>query len=123
MRKIAILSALLFAASLAGAQEPTKDMTAARPAPAADVNAKTHEIPAEFVAYSDATQTLTVTIKGSPENKTLPVDAMAVPAVKNLRAGQKVTLVCRDNEKGEHQAVAGVMVNPAKAPARKDEKQ
>jgi phage baseplate assembly protein gpV len=121
MRKIAILSALLFAASLAGAQQPTKEMTAARPAPAADANAKTHEIPAEFVAYNDATQTLT--IKGAPENKTLPVDAMAVPAVKNLRSGQKVTLVCRDNEKGEHQAVAGVMVNPAKAPARKDEKQ
>jgi hypothetical protein len=120
MKKLAILSALLFAATLAGAQEPTKDLTAARPAPAADANDKTHEVSAEIVAYNDTTKTLT--IKGSPDNQTVPVDAMAVPAVKNLKAGQKVTLVCRDNANGEHVAVAGVKVNP-KSPAKMDEKQ
>ena len=29
-------------------------------------------------------------------------------AVKDLKAGQKVTLLCHDNDKGEHQGVAGV---------------
>jgi len=88
--------------------------------PAQSTMAKTHDFEAEIVAYDAATQTLT--IKGTPDNKTVPVDAAAVAAVKGLKPGQKVTLICRDNETGEHRAVAGVKVSPDKAPAKMDEK-
>jgi hypothetical protein len=43
------------------------------------------------------------------------VDAKAVASVKELKAGDKVTLICRDNEKGELQAVAGVKQAPKKS--------
>jgi hypothetical protein len=112
MKKLAVLLALAFAASLTSAfaaqdkaaEKPaaksTEKSTAAKPA------GKTHEVQAEIVSV-DATAK-TVTIKAEPENKTVPVDEKAITAVKELKPGQKATLICRDNEKGEHQAIAGV---------------
>jgi hypothetical protein len=47
------------------------------------------------------------------------VDAKAVASVKDLKAGQKVTLTCRDNEKGEHEAVTGVKPAKTAAPEKK----
>jgi hypothetical protein len=49
----------------------------------------------------------TVTIKADPANKTLPADEKAIAALKD-KTGKKVTLICRDNEKGEHVSVVGV---------------
>ncbi len=51
----------------------------------------------------------------------MPVDEKALASVKDLKAGQKVTILCRDNAKGEHVAVAGVKAD-AKAPAATTEK-
>jgi len=115
MRKLALLFTLVLAASFAGAQEARQDPMAQK-APAA--TGKTHEVEAEVVAFDAGTQTLT--IKGSPDNKTVPVDASAIAQVRDLKPGQKVTLVCRDNEAGEHQAVAGV--KPAKGPAKMEDR-
>jgi hypothetical protein len=115
MRKLAILLSLVLAASFAGAQDARPDPTAAKAAPAAG---RTHEIEAEVVAFDAGTQTLT--IKGTPDNKTVPVDAAAIPQVRDLKPGQKVTLVCRDNEAGEHQAVSAV--KPAKGPAKMEDR-
>ena len=38
----------------------------------------------------------------------LAVDATAVGSLKDLKAGDKVKLTCRDNDKGEHQAVTKI---------------
>jgi glucose/arabinose dehydrogenase len=123
MKKFALMFALVGIAGIAAAQDtkpvaPAQDTKAV--APAQDAKAakteaiaktessatKTHEVEAEIVSYDAAKKTLT--IKGTPDNKTVPVDAKAVASVKDLKAGEKVTLLCRDNDKGEHQGVAGV---------------
>ena len=36
------------------------------------------------------------------------MDEKAAMAVKALKPGDKTTLICRDTEKGEHQAVTGI---------------
>ncbi len=86
------------------ATKPAQKATAAQAAKPAAA-AKTHEVAAEIVSV-DATAK-TVTVKGDKENKTLPADDKALAALKD-KAGQKVTLICRDNDKGEHVAVADV---------------
>ena len=127
MKKLALMFALVGVAGIATAQDskpvaPAQDTKAVAPAQdakPAKVEAiakaestadKTHEVEAEIVSYDAVKKTLT--IKGTPDNKTVPVEAKAVASVKDLKAGDKVTLICKDNDKGEHQAVAGV--KPAK---------
>ena len=120
MKKFALMFALVSVAGIAAAQDPkpaqdTKapetKAKAEKPAKAeATLAGKTHEVEAEIVSYDATAKTLT--IKGTPDNKTVPVEAKAVASVKDLKAGDKVTLICKDNDKGEHQAVAGV--KPAK---------
>lgn len=107
MKKWTLLLSLVFLAGVAFAQEAKKPEAAKPAEKAAEVaKAKTHDVAAEVVSV-DATAK-TITIKGEKENKVVPVDEKALAAVKDLKTGQKVTLICRDNEKGEHQAVAGV---------------
>jgi hypothetical protein len=55
-----------------------------------------------------------VTIKGDTGNKTVPVEETAVAQVKDLKAGQKVTLICKDDATGAHKAVAGVKLDAMK---------
>ena len=122
MKKFALMFALVGIAGIAAAQDTkpvtpaqdTKAVAPAKDAQPAKVEAikaetaatKTHEVEAEIVSYDAAKKTLT--IKGTPDNKTVPVEAKAVAAVKDLKAGEKVTLLCHDNDKGEHTGVAGV---------------
>ena len=108
MKKLALTFALVAAAGVATAQDVRPPAAAKASTSESTMAAKTHEFDAEIVAFDAAMKTLT--IKGSPDNKTVPVDAKAVAMVKNLKPGDKVTLICRDSEKGEHLAVAGVKV-------------
>jgi glucose/arabinose dehydrogenase len=119
MKKFALMFALVGVAGISAAQEPVEPAKAAKAEKVqatakteAKMTAKTHEVEAEIVSYDAAAKTLT--IKGTPDNTTVPVDAKAVASVKELKAGDKATLLCRDNEKGEHQAVAGVKHAPKK---------
>ena len=113
MKKLTLLLCALFVvAGVASASQATEPAKPAAPAKAAAV--KTHVVEAEVVS-ADATAK-TLTIKGDP-NKTVPVEGMAVEHLKALKAGEKVKLTCRDNEKGEHQAVTHITVE--KAPATK----
>jgi len=111
MKKLVLLFSFVFVAGMAFAQEAKKAEPAKAPEKAAAA-AKTHEVQAEIVSVDAVKKT--VTIKGETANKTVPVEEAALAAVKNLKAGDKTTLICRDNEKGEHVAVAGV-----KAPEKK----
>jgi Cu/Ag efflux protein CusF len=110
MKKLALLPLALFVvASVASASQAP-----APAAPAAKAAVKTHIVEAEVVSADVTAKTLT--IKGDP-NKTVPVDAAAAASLKTLKAGEKVKLTCRDNDKGEHEAVTQITVE--KAPATK----
>ena len=118
MKKLALMLTLVFVAGVAMAKDAkTADASkaaakadTAKAAPAA--KGKTHEVTAEVVSVD--TEKSTITIKGETdkENKTAPVDAKAAGALKTVKAGDKVTLTCWDNAKGEHVKV--VKIVPAK---------
>ncbi len=63
--------------------------------------AKTHSVTGEVVSADTAAKTITVKPEKG-ENFTAPVDDTAVNELANLKAGDKVNLTCRDNDKGEH---------------------
>ena len=106
MKKLATLLcavALVAVANLAAQADEAKP--AAAPAKQAAAAEKTHVVEAEVVSADAVAKT--ITIKGEP-NKTVAVDATAVGSLKDLKAGDKVKLTCRDNDKGEHQAVTKI---------------
>ena len=110
MKKLTLLLCALFVvAGVASASQATAPAKAA-PAKAAPA-VKTHVVEAEIVSADVAAKTLT--IKGDP-NKTVPVDASAVASLKSVKAGEKVKLTCRDNDKGEHEAITHITVEKAK---------
>jgi len=137
MKKFALLLSFVFVAGVAGAQDAAKPADkAAAPAKAAEKAAPakaeavktetkaeaakgtTHDVEAEVVAVDAAKGTLT--LKGEKENKTVPVDAKAVAGLKDVKAGDKLTLTCWDNAKGEHEKVVGFKKAEAvKAPEKK----
>jgi hypothetical protein len=112
MKKFALLFSFVFAAGVAVAQEPApapetaKVPTAAKSSDAAKAATKNHDVQAEVVSVDVEKHTLT--LKGDMENKTVPVEGKAVAALKTVKAGDKLTLTCKDNEKGEHQAVVDI---------------
>ncbi len=134
MKKFALLLSLVFVAGLAVADEAKKpeapktpeQAAAAKTEAKADAKAdaakpaaekgKTHEVTAEVVSV-DAEKN-TITIKGEKENKTAPVDAKAAGALKTVKAGDKVTLTCWDNAKGEHVKVIAIAPAKTAAPAK-----
>ena len=102
MKKLALLLSLVVVAGVS-AEEPKKEVAKAGEKA---VTVKTHEVQAEVVSVAPDGKTLT--IKGETGDKTVPVDEKAAMAVKALKPGDKTTLICRDTEKGEHQAVTGI---------------
>lgn len=119
MKKFALLLSFVVVAGAAFAEEPKA--AAAEKAPATAVAhhkaiaGKTHEVAAEVVSADTAKNTLT--IKGEKGDTTVPVEgAKAKASLKAVQPGEKVTLTCRDNAKGEHKAVTAIV--PA-APATK----
>ena len=110
MKKFALLLSLIFVAGVALAQEPAKPTAPAKPAPAKAATkasaVKTHDVTTEVVSIDSVKHT--ITLKGEKENTTAPVEGKALAHLKNIKAGEKVTVTCRDNEKGEHQAVTEI---------------
>lgn len=102
MKKLALLLPLVFVAGLS-AEEPKKEVAKAGEKA---VTVKTHEVQAEVVSVAPDGKSLT--IKSEKGDKTVPVDEKAATAVKALKPGDKTTLICRDSEAGEHQAVTGI---------------
>ncbi len=78
---------------------------------------KTHVVEAEVVS-ADATAK-TVTVKTEKGEATMKVDAAAAAHLKTLKAGEKVKLTCRDNEKGEHTGIIAIKaVKPTAAKSK-----
>jgi len=128
MKKFALLLSLVFAAGVAAADQAQKS-DAAQPAAKAVASeksaqaapAKTHDVTAEVVSVDAAKNT--ITIKGEKENTTAPVEGKAVAALKTVKTGGKYVITCRDNEKGEHQAVTAIReAAEAKVPAKAEKK-
>jgi len=114
MKKLALLlCSLLVVAGVASASQAT---TPAKPAaPEKPAVAKTHVVEAEVVSADATAKTLTT--KSDKGDVTMKVDAAAVHRLKTLKAGQKVKLTCRDNDKGEHEAITHITVE--KPPVKK----
>ena len=96
MRKLAVAVAVLLVVGLALAHAAQTKATG-----------KDHEVTAEVVSVDVAGKTLT--IKGEDgKDKTAKVSEGALKELKTLKAGQKVTLTCHDNDKGEHEGVTAI---------------
>ena len=101
MRKAALLVCATFVAGLILAQAHT--VTAA---------AKTHNLSATVVSVD--LEGKKITIKDDKgEMKTAPVLAEAIESLKTIKAGDKVTLTCKDNDKGEHEGVTAIKIDKA----------
>ena len=68
---------------------------------------KTHQVKATVVSIDMEGKTITIKDEKG-EQKTAPVMDKAVYELKNFKAGDKVTLTCHDNEKGEHEGVTDI---------------
>lgn len=103
------------------AAKPAEKATEAKPAdkPAETKPApklKSHKLEAEVVSADVEKKTLTFKVEGA--EKTAPVGPLAAYRLKKVKAGDKVTLTCKDDEKGEHQEIAIIRpVTPPAAPA------
>ena len=83
---------------------------------AATTTGKSHRMTAEVVSVDVQAKTLTIK-DDKGEEKTAPVLGKAVDRLKSLKAGEKVTLTCRDNDKGEHEAITHIVAVKAKTTA------
>jgi len=130
MKKFALLLTLVFVAGVAVADEAKKPEAAKAPEQAAAAKTeakaetakakeagKTHQVTAEVVSV-DAEKS-TITLKGEKENHTAPVDAKAAGALKTVKAGDKVTVTCWDNAKGEHEKIVAIAPAKVAAPEKK----
>ena len=83
------------------------------PAPAAGMHTKmmgkTHKLTVEIVSVDVAAKTMTIKDETGAD-KTVPVMGAALAHLKNYKAGEKVTVTCQDNEKGEHQGITHIMM-------------
>ena len=68
---------------------------------------KTHKMKATVVSIDIENSKITIKDEKG-EEKTAPVMDKAVEELKGLKAGDKVTLTCQDNEKGEHEGVTAI---------------
>jgi hypothetical protein len=101
MKTLALLVSLGLVGAVATAAPQSKETTATE---------KTHQVTGEVISVDSAKNTLT--IKGSDGmEKTATAEGSAIPQLKSLKTGEKVTLTCRDNEKGEHVKVTSIQVN------------
>jgi len=96
MKRLAAVLCAVFVAALI--------LSAASPAIAAG---KTHQVKATVVSIDEAGKTITIKDEKG-EEKTAPVMDKAVAELKNIKAGDKVTLTCHDNDKGEHEGVTAI---------------
>ena len=101
MRKLALLVCAVFVAGLILCQVQTVSAAA-----------KTHDLTGTVVSID--VQGKKITFKDDTGTSiTSPVLDKAVDSLKKVKAGDKVTLTCQDNEKGDHEGVSAIKVATA----------
>jgi len=96
MKRLAVVLCAVFVAALV--------LSVVSPAIAAG---KTHQVKATVVSIDMEGKTITIKDEKG-EEKTAPVMDKAVAELKTIKAGDKVTLTCHDNDKGEHEGVTAI---------------
>jgi translation initiation factor IF-1 len=109
MKKFALLLSLALVAGAASADEKVA---------ASDKDSKSHKTTATVVSTDTAKNTITIKGEDGAE-KTAPVEGKALASLKTVKAGDKVTVTCRDDAAGAHQAVTEIA--PAKAEVKAPE--
>ena len=71
-----------------------------------DAKGKNHDVTAEVVSVDMDAKT--ITIKTPEGTKTAPVMGEAVGQLKDIKAGEKVTLTCHDKDNGDHEGVTAI---------------
>ena len=101
MKKLALMALALFVVGVLLA--PMSPLLAA---------GKTHDMKGEIVSVDLDGKTLTFKDEAG-ENHTAPVMGKALATFKNVKAGDKVTVTCTDNEKGEHLGISAIKIGKA----------
>jgi hypothetical protein len=103
----------LHAASAQAAQAKTPQSKPA--AQAQPASGQTHLVNADFVSYDAKTKMLMVK-DDKGQTSSAPLEGRAIREVTqlHLKAGDHVMLTCRDNAKGQHQAVTEIKAAKAK---------
>ena len=73
---------------------------------------KTHDVQVTVVSVNADGKTMTIKGPDGAE-KTVPVTGQAIGKMKSVQPGQTVTVVCQDNEKGEHEAISDIKMEKA----------
>ena len=68
---------------------------------------KNHDMKGEVVSVDEKAKTITIKDENG-ENHTAPLLGKAVDEAKTVKAGDKITVTCKDNDKGEHEGVAAI---------------
>ena len=68
---------------------------------------KTHSMKAEVVSVDTAGKKITIKDEKG-ETKTAPVIDSAAAKLKDFKAGDKVTLTCKDKDSGKHEGVSDI---------------
>jgi hypothetical protein len=74
---------------------------------------KTHDVAGTIVSVDVQAQKITFKDEATAATSTVPVLDKAVESLKTVKAGDKVILSCRDNERGEHEGVIAIRPAPA----------
>ena len=107
MRKVALLVCAVFAVGLMLA-----------PARTASAAGKTHNMVGTVVSVDLQAKKITFT-DDTGNNMTAPVLSKAMASLKKVKTGDKVTLTCQDNAKGDHEGVAAIKIAKAQKTSKK----
>ena len=113
MKKLAIALSLSLLAGWAGAQTAERTTTGDPQA----VKPKAHVVKGEFVSADLEKKSATIKLQ-SGESTTVPLDGKALTDVKELKAGQKVIVICKDDADGKHLAAISIKAVPNTKPAK-----
>ena len=66
-----------------------------------------HDVTAEVVSVDLDAKTITIKMDDG-KTTTAPVMGQAISQLKDVKAGEKVTLTCKDKENGDHEGVTAI---------------
>lgn len=115
---VLVVPALYAASPQVGQATPPSQAQTAKAKPAARAHgaaSQIHVVSAEFVSYDAKTKMVTMKDdKGQTSSAPLEGGAIREVTQLHLKAGDHVMVTCRDNAKGEHQAVTNIRTAKAK---------